>query len=426
MLAGCAAAAWRCAAFIAFALLTPPLGAQGLPAAQPGAGLRGEAGEERFPFRQQPVDYFSDLANEPVARLKEKLEAGNATLDDDAQTGFLPALLRALDVPAWSQMLVFSKTSVNAALIGPDRPRALYFNDQVYVGYVPGAKALEIAAMDPLKGALFYTLSRDEAGRPRLRREENCLTCHASSNTLHVPGLVLKSFVTDARGEPRHGLSRVTSATPFADRWGGWYVTGQFEDLAHLGNLVSGQQPARGEPGRTLAPGGQFRKEQYLSAESDIVALLVHDHQTHLHNLLTRAGFAQLFGRDDASETELLRGLLMADEAPLTNPVLGSSAFEAQFSQRGPRDARGRSLRQFDLESRTFRYRLSYLIYSPAFNALPPALKDRLYLRLWRVLTGGDEAREFPHLGPQERRGILEILRDTKPGLPEYWQRDRR
>lgn len=389
------------------------------PGAQPREPAAPPAQAPRFPFAQRPIDYFGDQADEPVARLRERLEAGTATLEEDPQTGFLPALLRQLDVPVSSQMLVFSKTSVNAALIGPSRPRALYFNDQVYVGYVPGARALEIAAMDPVKGAIFYTLARDAAGKPRLAREENCLTCHASSNTLHVPGLVLKSFVTDPRGEPRHGLSRVTPATPFADRWGGWYVTGEFHDLPHLGNVVSGQEPPRGAPGRALALRGLFPPEQYLAADSDIVALLVHDHQTHLHNLLTRAGYAERMGRPDTGEEDLLRALLMLDEQPLASPVLGSSSFESQFARRGPFDHRGRSLRQFDLETRVFRHRLSYLVYSAAFDALPASLKERLLHRLLRILQGEDEAIA---LGRQERRAILEILRDTLPNLPEAWR----
>ena len=112
----------------------------------------------------------------------------------------------------------------------------------------------------------------------------------------------------------------------------------------------------------------------------------------------------------------------MVGETELTDAVRGTSSFSQEFTARGPQDQQGRSLRQFDLKTRVFRYPCSYLIYSDCFDALPEPVLERVYQRLWDVLTGEDEAEKFAHLSAADRTAILEILRDTKDGLPDYWQ----
>jgi hypothetical protein len=185
----------------------------------------------------------------------------------------------------------------------------------------------------------------------------------------------------------------------------------------------------------------------YLTGHSDIVALLVLEHQAEMQNLITRANFLtrqalyeeadinKALGRpaDHRSESTvsriknagepLLRYLLFSGEAPLTDAVRGTSGFAEEFAQCGPRDDHGRSLREFDLHCRLFKYPCSYLIYSAAFDALPGPVKEYVLQRLWDVLNGKDASPEFAHLSAADRRAILEILRATKPGLPEYWRR---
>ncbi|MFN0051023.1 MAG: hypothetical protein ACKV0T_02470 [Planctomycetales bacterium] len=403
-----------------------------------GAAARSEL--EKLPYRQAPIDYFSPQTDDPVGRLKERLERGELTLEYHEAQGYLPALLQVLDVPVSSQMLVFAKNSVNARLISPTNPRALYFNDEVYVGWVPGAPALEISAVDPHKGGMFYTLRQQADQPPRLVREESCLLCHASANALNVPGHLLRSFLTDPQGNPTQGLSRIDHDTPFSQRWGGWFVTGDFGALPHRGNLVTAAEVserlrAPATPGRAITLKRQFDVVKYPSAHSDIVALLVHDHQIHFHNLLTRINYEERLRSEKQpladgeaplkltdSEERLVRYLLFVDEPPLEQPILGGSTFENWFPRQGPRDRQGRSLRKFNLETRLFEFRCSYLVYSRGFAALPDAVRERIYHRLWDILTSERPDPPYSRLPQAERTAIREILGETAPGLPEWWR----
>ena len=123
----------------------------------------------------------------------------------------------------------------------------------------------------------------------------------------------------------------------------------------------------------------------------------------------------------DEAIDDLVGHMLFVDEAPLRSPVAGVSTFTRTFPNRGPRDTRGRSLRDFDLQSRLFRYRLSYMIYSEVFDGLPARLQERVYRRLHDVLTGEDTRPRFAGLSASDRRSALEILLETKPSLPAGW-----
>lgn len=382
---------------------------------------------EPFPYRQKPVEYFAADLADPVSKLGERLTSGDVRLDFEKGTGWLRSLLKTLDVPVESQMLVFAKNSVHARIISPENPRALFFNDSVYIGFVPGAPFLEISGVDPRKGAIFYSLAQKADEPPKLVREESCLLCHASANSLTVPGHLVRSFVTDINGNPVRGHSKINHETPLARRWGGFYVTGDFGAQQHLGNLSTAADLLefdrhRDGPGRPVNLAKRIDVSKYPAAHSDVVAMLVHDHQTHLHNLITRVNYEHQFQRAMNSEEEFIRYLLFIEEAPLENPVLGSSAYEAWFVKQGPRDQKGRSLRQFDLETRLFKYRLSYLIYSEAFDALPEPVKTRFYHRLWDVLSAAEPPIPFDKIPRLERSTIVEILRATKRDLPEYWK----
>jgi hypothetical protein len=153
-------------------------------------------------------------------------------------------------------------------------------------------------------------------------------------------------------------------------------------------------------------------------------------------NLMTRLGWeARILERDLPASTtgglpshlrDLVRDfvdyLLFIDEAPLPSPVKGSSTFAQEFAARGPRDSRGRSLRDLDLTHRLLRYRCSFLIYSDAFEALPAAVKNLVYERMWEVLSGRDTNKVYARLSLADRRAIVEILRDTKKGLPDSFR----
>ena len=406
---------------------------------------------------REPIRYSTCPASDAITRLQQRIDRGEVTLKYDAEgQGFLRAVLDALGVCPESQVLVFSKTSFQQTKIAPRTPRAIYFSDDVYVGFVRGADVLEFSAVDPKLGATYYLLDQDPAvGKPKfVRQTDACLQCHQSAKTQEVPGHMVRSVYPDKRGFPVFGAgSFVTDYTsPLSERWGGWYVTGTHGAQRHLGNVMVTDREHPVESFDTAAGGnrkdlkGLVDTAPYLTGHSDLVALMVLEHQTQLQNLITSAGYQARIGRHydaginqalgrpvdalspstdrriQSHADKLVHALLFAEEAKLSAPVAGTSGFTAAFPKRGPRDRKGRSLRDFDLTSRLFKYPCSYLIGSEAFGALPDEVKGRVYRLLLEVLTGHDKGPEFAHLSPADRRAILEILLDTKAGLPPEWR----
>jgi hypothetical protein len=357
---------------------------------------------------------------------------GSTILDSDSRLpreARLAGLLERLGINVDTQVLVFSKTSVQAPRISPRNPRAIYFNDQFAVGYVPGGKGIEVAAVDPRRGVVFYTFDTRD-GKPSFTRGENCVHCHQGPATAGVPGIFVGSVFPNVDGTPSRRAAIVTDhKTPFADRWGGWYVNatrGQQRDRANsVASNPADPEDLDSEGKQNLTSlSGRFTIANYLLPASDIVALMTFEHQTQMVNLITRLSWQsriapQVSHRDDVGA--LVAYMLFAEEAPLPEPLVGVSSFTRTFPERGPRDQKGRSLRDFDLRTRLFRYPLSYLIYSPAFDAIPDAAREQVYRRLFEVLSGRDQSADFSHLSADDRNNILEILRATKPNLPAYW-----
>ncbi len=382
------------------------------------------------------IQYSTAPSGDPVSRLDQRLASGKAKLEfRPGGLGYLPSLLENLGVNADSQMLVFSKTSVQAAKISPRNPRELFFSDDVMVGNVRGGDILELAALDPKQGFVFYTLDVEKSDKPRIIRRDQCLQCHQGPATLGIPGIMVGSVYPDAMGMPasRMGNPVTDDRTPIEDRWGGWYVSGTHGGMHHRGNAVARDQA---HPDLLETQGTQnltslakkFDATGYLSGVSDIVALMTLEHQTRMTNLMTRVSWdARIaepanLARIDSEVEALVTYMLFAEAAPLYDHVEGVSTFTKTFPQRGPRDKQGRSLRDFDLEKRLFRYPLSYMVYSDAFDAMPDTVRDRVYRRLYDVLTGKDQSPKFAKVSEDDRRNILAILRDTKPTLPAYWR----
>lgn len=405
---------------------------------------------QELPYDRPPIDYLKAPVNDPVARLQARMDRGEVSLEYDPKMGYLPSVLEELGIPPESQMLVFSKTSFQHTRISPRTPRAIYFGDDAYLGWIRGGDVLEISAVDPKQGAVFYLLDVEEAEKPTFERQtHSCLACHNSGRTQGVPGHLVRSVYSDPGGQPVYNAgSFVTDHTsPLKERWGGWYVTGTHGDQRHMGNVFV-RNPAHPERLDTDAGANvtdlsdRFDTDGYLSGHSDIVALMVLEHQTQMHNYLTAANYTARLARaydeginkaldrplDEQSDTtrrrldsaadDVVQSMLFCGEKPLTDPIAGTSGFAEEFADRGPRDPEGRSLRDFDLKTRLFRYPCSYLIYSEAFDALPAPVKDRIYQRLLAVLNGEDTRPEFAHLTPELRAEILAILRATKPGFP--------
>jgi hypothetical protein len=305
------------------------------------------------------------------------------------------------------------------------------------VGYVPGSHILEFTGVDPKLGAVFYTLDQEEAGKPKFVRTDNCTECHASARTMGVPGHLVRSFQTDDSGmvDLLTGVDPVNHRTALADRWGGWYVTGQHGGQTHRGNLVGKTAFAKQEKepnhlGNLTDLARFFDPAKYPVPTSDIVALMVLEHQQHGHNFITRVGYEARVHLSAYGHVNYLRNavdsivkyLLFVDEVPLTDEIRGNPEFTRQFEKQGRRDSKGRSLRQLDLKTRMFRYPCSFLIQGEAFAGLPEPLRQRIFQRLHDVLTGKDTAETWKRLTPQVRREILEILLETQPDLPPTWK----
>ena len=342
--------------------------------------------------------YYKGESRDPMSDLERRLEAGQTQLEFGDKWGYLESVLRELRIPVSSQTLVFSKTSFQTARISPQHPRALYFGDDVYVGMVRGG-LLELTAIDPQKGSVFYVLEQKRSAHPRLvRKNEECLKCHFAAATMSIPGFLLRSVYASSAGEPipEAGSYRTDHRSPLSQRWGGWYVTGTLGSERHMGN-----GPARGlsnkidtERGANVTDlKGRVNTALYPVPSSDLVALLVLDHQVQMHNLITRLGYEARLNLPElpAMIERTVRYMLFVDEAKLRDRATGTAPFRAEFESRGPTDSHGRSLRQMDLERRLFRYPCSFLIYSDSFDALPAEARDPLYKRLWEVLSGQDQ-----------------------------------
>lgn len=396
------------------------------------------------PYELPPIRYSASAPEEAVAKLSKDLAEGRATLAFDEEHGYLKSFLDTLKVPVSSQMLVFSKTSLQAARISPAFPRAIYFNDDVYVGWVKGGEVMEVSAVDPRLGAVFYTLAQRPDERPR-RQTHACLQCHDSRGlSLGVPGHVVRSVYPAGDGLPQfhRGTHKIDYRSPYEERWGGWYVTGRHGGMKHLGNVVF--PDARDADLQEVASKGwnldalppRVEASAFLTRSSDIVALMVLEHQTYVHNLLTRANHearvAELQSRDihrllntpNAGLTEgsrsrvrsacepLVEALFFSGEPPLPSHVQGG-AFAKEFEARGPFDRRGRSLRAFDLQKRLFRYPMSYMVHSKAFSGLPKAARDYVAGRFDDILSGRDRSPAFSHLTAEDHTAIREILSET-------------
>jgi len=380
----------------------------------------------------QKIAYASAPISDAVTRLNAKLASGEVTLESKGPSGYLESLLKALDVPVSSQVLVFSKTSFQAPRIGPSNPRSIFFNDTVSVGWVRTGPVLELVAQDPNEGAIFYTLSQDTTATPQIERNDTCIMCHVADATHNVPGMLVGSVFPGADGTTLYGPAYTTDhRSPFELRWGGWFVTGTHQAARHMGNAIA-TDPS--DLASMITPAtvhvtnldGRFNMDGYLSRHSDIVALLVLEHQAQMLNLITRVGWESRVGADagrplEQAAAELVDYMLFVDEAPLPGPITGPTAFASSFSTRGPRDQRGRSLYELDLGRRLLKYPCSYEIYSEPFDALPPTAKAAVYQRLWEVLSGRDTAKRYSVLSASDRAAIIDILRETKKDLPAYW-----
>lgn len=394
-------------------------------------------------FELPPIKYSETASQDALAKLAAQIESGDWVVPPTDGKGFLRAVLQKLDVPEESQVLVFSKTSLQNSLINQRNPRSVYFSMDTYVGWVPGGK-VEVIIEDEVLGPVFYVLDPPFGEKPAkiTRVNDSCLQCHATSRTSGVPGMLVRSVVPDQNSHPilSAGTTLVTDATPLKDRWGGWYVSGVSDD-PHLGNRWVDETPLDNvefppEITKEKELSGLIDTEKYLQPTSDVVALLVLEHQCRTHNLITSAKFNYLrsryfhksFGEEkdldspegmswktaDSVAKDLVSAFLFTEEVELGGEgVEGSEAFAKAFAERGVKTAKGKSLRDMRLYERIFKNRCSYMIYSKAFKGLPDLVKERVFHHL-RLALAADTKN---HLGSKEKKTITGILEETVPGF---------
>ena len=391
-----------------------------------------------------PLRYSDTAATDPLALLASGSPPGMVPCDAKAPLDRLRFVLKLLDVPEESQVLVFSKTSKQITLIHPGNPRCLFFNEDSYVGYVPGGD-IEVITHDPVLGAVFYLISSgDEAQTLRISRDTSqCLSCHGTARTESVPGVLVRSVFPDASGQPlfSQGSFLIDHSSPIRERWGGYYVTGQ-SSLPHLGNRTFEETPDRVFPEKPMqlsSVEGRIDTSRYLRSTSDIVALMVLEHQCQVHNTMAAAAVnyrrmrwlqqsldpaadpdAGSAGRyADEAAARIVKLLLFDNEAELgEDGIAGNPAYQDAFVRRFPKTKDGRSLADFNLYDRLFKHRCSYMIYSAAFRALPERIRSAALGQLHEILTSEPTPGNHPDIKASSRRRIASILSETLPGWP--------
>lgn len=407
------------------------------------------AGQDReFSITHEIVLKYNDSSdlNDPIAQFQRKLDSGKETLKFEGRKGYLLAVLKQFNIPISSQTLVFSKTSSQADHTSPKTPRALYFNDTVYIGFALDNENLDVVSMDPKKGAIFYTLKQMNSVKPQFVRRGDCLNCHFGPKTLDVPGLFLRSITTKADGSPVGQVDAFTSGhnSPLKLRWGGWYVTGTHGKDQHFGNAFLGR--VKDADKLDLSKSSNITDlsvfmdtSPYPTPHSDAVALLVLDHITRMQNHIIQGNYEARFALHDREQIlsgksnladwsekriaqageALVAYLLFRDEAPFNGPIIGTSRFKEDFEKLGPFDSKGRSLRQFDLNTRVFKYPCSFLIYSPSFDNMPDVMRQYVWKRLDEILSGRDRKGLYESMSDEDRKAVMEILLETKPEFRE-------
>jgi len=404
------------------------------------------------PFEEPPMNYSASQTDDRATALNAAFQQRADEIRSLPAKKRLKWLLDELGIPVESQLLVFSKTSLQRDLINPEVPRVLYFSDEAYVGWsVTGS--FEVSVFDAKLGTTFYLLDQHASKKePLLERSGDCLLCHSRHE--HTPSLRTRTVFPDANGEPLSGSggSNIAPSTPLAERWGGWYVTGTKAPFQHRANLtgkkVEDFEGPNAMPTRNLATlEGVVDMRRYLLKTSDVIPMLMHDHQVHVHNVLSTANqdarialhrwpaMREILGlpKDappqgsclvvfDSQAEKILDALLCRDEAAWPAEGFQSDGvFVAAYAKTRKPDARGRSLRDLDLRTRLFRYRCSPLIYSQSFATMPKELRDIVLLRLSSGLRAFPPSPAFGHLADDERVAIHEILTATLPALPAGW-----
>ncbi|MBL9115484.1 MAG: hypothetical protein JNJ83_10805 [Verrucomicrobiaceae bacterium] len=401
-------------------------------------------------YEQTPILYSQTAPKDAVTLLQRKVSEGKLKLPRGDAWGLLRVLQKEFNVPDATQVMVFSKTSKQNDLIGPATPRVVYFGDDAYLGYSVGG-SIEVSVIDPELGPTFYLIdprARDDR-RLRFQRDQSCLSCHGGPFSPDVPGVIVRSVTPGPEGHPimSQGSRVVDTTTAFEERWGGWYVTGKHGDAVHQGNVTAEENGESviidPKPGQNVSDLGQFfDTDPYPRKTSDVVALMVLEHQTSVQNILTKAAhstrralYMQQSLQKELGEPvsdvptgtaarivehaveDVLDAILFKDEAVLPKGgIEGGPEFQEAFAASARLSKSGRSLKDLQLLSRLFKYRCSYLVYGITFQNLPVQIKAPITKRLKEIMTADHAEERYSYLGDSERNHIHEILSETLSG----------
>lgn len=409
-------------------------------------------------YENAPIRYSDTEPHDAAQRLEKDQETGKVKLPRGSTWDTLFGILKQWNIPQESQVMVFSKTSKQNDRISPATPRVIYFTDNAYVGYSVGG-VFEVSTIDPVLGPIFYLCDPHVPDNEpiRFQRDQSCLSCHGGPFSPEVPGVIVRSVFPGPEGHPimSQGSTVVDTTTPFSDRWGGWYVTGKHGTALHRGNVTAKEEGEKVtmnfEAGANMKSLEKlFDTSPYPRKTSDIVALMVLEHQTSTQNILTKANQASMramymqqslqkeLGEKIESEptgtarriidhcaADVVDALLFKDEALLPQGgIEGDPAFQEAFAKNAPQTKDGRSLKDFQLLTRLFKYRCSYMVYSLTFKHLMPQLKETVLAELWKALEDKDPAGRYAYLGGSERKNIKHILAETLEDAPASWKQD--
>jgi hypothetical protein len=375
-----------------------------------------------------------------MSELLERVRKGEINLDENPGTPLVRRLLEELQISESSQILVFSRTSLQRGVVSPTNPRAIYFNDEVYLGWMPNGR-IEIASLDPEKGFIFF-FQRELSDRkaPLFSRDKVCIQCHAGSATNFLPGPLGRSVFPDSKGRSLKSVDTfelIGHEVPVHERWGGWYVTRAHQDLNHMGNAIAVKENGKLKLQKKDSSKGLnefFNTSNYPVSTSEIEALLVFDHQVRMQFVLIESAYKVRQAIFDSQKTSskknsanmsallkevtetMVSELLFKEEFPLGGKIVDTSQtgkFVAEFKAKGKTDSRGRSLRDLDLQSRLFKYRCSYMIYSKSFRDFPKILKSSVLNRIKEIMTSESPQLGYEYLEAKEKKAIFDILSGT-------------
>lgn len=382
-------------------------------------------------------EYHTRELNDPFTRLIADFESGKRELDNQSSKAFIASMLDHLDVPASSQLLIFSRTSLQTRHISGSNPRAVYFNENVYIGYIPGGK-VEITSFDPDLGGIFYIMDIPKSDKlPVINRAGTCMNCHSVAETRRVPGLSIRSVIPGPNwgALARFRNKQIGHQIPFGERFGGWHVTGDPGISDHKGNLIG-----RKEGGKivteVIEPGTEFDWSSYLAGTSDILPHLILEHQAGFMHIALEASYrARTYrhigkGKLKPENVEVLHGLaeelvrylLFADEAKFpAGGIRVDPRYREDFLADRKEASNGISLKDLDLETRLFKHRCSYLIYGDVFQATPDLFRQHVYQVLGEAISIENPDPDFSYLAVDEKKAIRGILRETVSDLPDGW-----